>query len=236
VVRRASPFHLHFTPTSASWLNLVERWFALITGQAIRRGSFDNVARLEKAIMAWLQQWNANAQPFRWTKPATRIRRSINNAAHLFTRRNTSCLQEGDACGSEYSLRSCGDRKQLGELLSSATSIGARLLNSGAQLQPHPVATVPAVTGAHEEDPAIFERALNRIQIGCAQRRIKVSDRDADYKGNADFTCDHLCCRCPFWLQRSSLSLLQASCSISWARLTLSAGQRDRRQDYAKAA
>src|SRR6516165_3900679 len=54
-------FHLHFTPTSAAWLNLVERWFALITGQAIRRGSFDNVARLEKAIMSGLQQWNQNA-------------------------------------------------------------------------------------------------------------------------------------------------------------------------------
>ena len=42
-------FHLHFTPTSASWLNLVERWFALITSQAIRRGSFDSVRRLEQA-------------------------------------------------------------------------------------------------------------------------------------------------------------------------------------------
>ena len=75
---------LHFTPTSASWLNLVERWFALITGQAIRRGSFDNVARLEKAIMAWLPQWNQNAQPVRWTKSATRLRRSINNAALIY--------------------------------------------------------------------------------------------------------------------------------------------------------
>ena len=77
-------FQLHFTPTSASWLNLVERWFALITGQAIRRGSFDNVARLEKAIMSWLPQWNQNAQPFRWTKSATRLRRSINNAALIY--------------------------------------------------------------------------------------------------------------------------------------------------------
>jgi hypothetical protein len=77
-------FQLHFTPTSASWLNLVERWFALITGQAIRRGSFDNVARLEKAIMSGLQQWNQNAQPFRWTKSATRLRRSINNAALIY--------------------------------------------------------------------------------------------------------------------------------------------------------
>ena len=77
-------FQLHFTPTSASWLSPVERWFALITGQAIRRGSFDNVARLEKAIMSWLQQWNQNAQPFRSTKSATRIRRSINNAALIY--------------------------------------------------------------------------------------------------------------------------------------------------------
>jgi hypothetical protein len=76
-------FQLHFTPTSASWLNLVERWFALITGQAIRRGSFDNVARLEKAIMAWLQQWNQNAKPFRWSKSATRIK-GINNAALIY--------------------------------------------------------------------------------------------------------------------------------------------------------
>src|SRR5439155_65889 len=44
-------FHLHFTPTSASWLNLVERWFALITSQAIRRGSFDSTRRLEQTIM-----------------------------------------------------------------------------------------------------------------------------------------------------------------------------------------
>ena len=45
-------FHLHFTPTSASWLNLVERWFALITGQAIRRGSFDSVGRLAATVFS----------------------------------------------------------------------------------------------------------------------------------------------------------------------------------------
>jgi transposase len=44
-------FKVHFTPTSASWLNLVERWFANITNQAIRRGSFDSVRALERAIM-----------------------------------------------------------------------------------------------------------------------------------------------------------------------------------------
>lgn len=70
-------FHLHFTPTSASWLNLVERWFALITDQAIRRGSFDSVRDLERAIMRWLESWNDDPCPFRWTKSAQVIRRKI---------------------------------------------------------------------------------------------------------------------------------------------------------------
>jgi transposase len=70
-------FHMHFTPTSASWLNLVERWFALITSQAIRRGSFDSVRRLERAIARYLAHWNENAKPFRWTKSPKEIRRKI---------------------------------------------------------------------------------------------------------------------------------------------------------------
>jgi transposase len=73
-------FHLHFTPTSASWLNLVERWFALISQQAIRRGSFNSVAALERAITCFLDHWNQNAQPFVWTKTAPQIKRSIHNA------------------------------------------------------------------------------------------------------------------------------------------------------------
>jgi transposase len=77
-------FHLHFTPTSASWLNLVERWFALITEQAIRRGSFESVRRLEGAITRWLAHWNENATPFRWTKSAARITRSLRNAALIY--------------------------------------------------------------------------------------------------------------------------------------------------------
>jgi transposase len=77
-------FHLHFTPTSASLLNLVERWFALITGQAIRRGSFDSVARLERAIMRWLAHWNENAQPFHWTKSAAAIKPSLQNVTAIY--------------------------------------------------------------------------------------------------------------------------------------------------------
>src|SRR6202521_5339662 len=77
-------FHLHFTPTSASWLNLVERWFALITSQAIRRGSFDSVRRLELTIIRYLAHWNENAQPFRWIKTAAQIKHSIHHAELIY--------------------------------------------------------------------------------------------------------------------------------------------------------
>jgi transposase len=72
--------HLHFTPTSASWLNLIERWFGIISQQAIRRGSFDTVAELERAITHFLDHWNQNAKPLVWTKTAQQIQRSITNA------------------------------------------------------------------------------------------------------------------------------------------------------------
>ena len=68
---------VHFTPTSASWLNLVERWFALITMQAIRRGSFDSVRALERGITKYLAHWNEKARPFHWTKSAHQIKRDI---------------------------------------------------------------------------------------------------------------------------------------------------------------
>jgi len=79
---------LHFTPTGTSWLNLVERWFGLITEQAIRRGSFDSVRRLEVAINLWLAHWNENARPFHWTKSATEIKRSIRNAELIYETRH----------------------------------------------------------------------------------------------------------------------------------------------------
>jgi len=66
-------YHLHFTPTSASWLNLVERFFAKITTKRIRRGVFRSVPALEKAIDAYLEAHNAEAQPFVWTATADEI-------------------------------------------------------------------------------------------------------------------------------------------------------------------
>ena len=77
-------FHLHFTPTSASWLNLVERWFALITTQGIRRGSFDSTRRLEEAILRWTAHWNRSPRPFRWTRSAAEIKRSLASVTAIY--------------------------------------------------------------------------------------------------------------------------------------------------------
>jgi transposase len=66
-------FHLHFTPTSSSWLNLVERWFRDITDKAIRRGVFESVPELIAAIERYLAANNAEPQPFVWTASAASI-------------------------------------------------------------------------------------------------------------------------------------------------------------------
>ena len=76
-LRRHPRFHFHFIPTSSSWLNLVERWFAQITAQRIRRGVFHSVADLEQAIMDYIQHHNADPKPFVWTKSADEIVRKV---------------------------------------------------------------------------------------------------------------------------------------------------------------
>jgi transposase len=70
-------FHLHFTPTSSSWINLVECWFSQITRKRIRRGNFPNVKALETAIEDYLHQYNENSKPFVWTKTADEILENI---------------------------------------------------------------------------------------------------------------------------------------------------------------
>jgi transposase len=66
-------FHVHFTPTSASWLNQVERFFAQITARRIRRGTFSSVRALEQAIQTYLEHHNQNPKPFVWTADADLI-------------------------------------------------------------------------------------------------------------------------------------------------------------------
>ena len=81
-------FHFHFTPTSSSWLNQVERWFGLITDKMIRRGTFHSTTELEHAIYAWLATWNDQPKPFVWKATADiildKIRRckEVNGTAH----------------------------------------------------------------------------------------------------------------------------------------------------------
>jgi transposase len=82
-------YHVHFTPTYASWLNQVERWFGLITQQAIRRGSFRTVRELVQRIETFVARYNRTSTPFAWTATAdsilsklTRLAKAINGTSH----------------------------------------------------------------------------------------------------------------------------------------------------------
>jgi transposase len=72
-LKRHPRFHVHFIPTSSSWLNLVERWFREITDKRIRRGTFQNVKQLIAAIQEFIQHNNQDSQPFVWTAQAETI-------------------------------------------------------------------------------------------------------------------------------------------------------------------
>jgi transposase len=82
-------FHLHFTPTSSSWINLVERWFAELTNRKLRRSAHRSVTELEADIRTWINEWNRDPKPFVWTKTADEILdtlaaycRRINDSGH----------------------------------------------------------------------------------------------------------------------------------------------------------
>ena len=66
-------YHIHFTPTGSSWINQIERWFALLTEQCIRRGSFQSVHELKQRITAFIEANNENPKPFKWTASADYI-------------------------------------------------------------------------------------------------------------------------------------------------------------------
>jgi transposase len=70
-------FHLHFTPTSSSWLNLVERWFAELTNRKLRRSAHRSVTELENDIRKWINEWNKHPKPFAWTKSADDILETV---------------------------------------------------------------------------------------------------------------------------------------------------------------
>jgi transposase len=76
-LKRHPRFHLHFTPTYSSWLNLVERWFAKLTDEALRRASHVNTHELRLAIESYIAATNNDPKPFVWTKSADEILASV---------------------------------------------------------------------------------------------------------------------------------------------------------------
>ena len=80
-------FVVHFTPTSASWINLVERWFAELTARKLRRGVHRSVKALNADIRDWIEHWNENPKPYVWTKTADQI---LDSSARYCTRINES--------------------------------------------------------------------------------------------------------------------------------------------------
>ena len=79
---RRPRYHLHFTPTSSSWLNQVERWFAVLTEKQLRRGVFRSTRELEQAIEQYIDQHNAASKPFIWTKTADQLLATIARFCH----------------------------------------------------------------------------------------------------------------------------------------------------------
>jgi transposase len=76
-LERHPRFHLHFTPTSGSWLNMVERWFGELTTKKIKRGAHTNVPNLERDIREWIDLWNEDPRPYVWVKTADQILASL---------------------------------------------------------------------------------------------------------------------------------------------------------------
>src|ERR1700693_591621 len=81
--RKRRRFHFHFTPTSSSWLNQVERWFGLITDKMIRRSTFHSVEELERAIYSWLASWNDTPKAFVWKATADVILDKVRRCKEL---------------------------------------------------------------------------------------------------------------------------------------------------------
>ena len=82
---RRPRYHVHYTPTYASWLNQVERWFGIVTQQAIRRGSFSSVSQLRQRIDGFVQNYNRNCRPFAWTATADSILQKVERIGLLIS-------------------------------------------------------------------------------------------------------------------------------------------------------
>ena len=83
-------WHLHFTPTSSSWTNLIERWFKELTDRMLRRGVFTSVPELEAATLEWATQWNSDPKPFVWKATTKDIIETVQRGRAALTRKINS--------------------------------------------------------------------------------------------------------------------------------------------------
>lgn len=90
-LQRHPRFVSHFVPTSSSWLNLIERWFAELTTKRVRRGSFHSVEDLEKAIAEFLAVWNEHPQPFVWTATVESIKEKLSRCRQTLEQIQPGC-------------------------------------------------------------------------------------------------------------------------------------------------
>jgi transposase len=91
--KRHPRFIPHFVPTSASWLNLIERWFGELTGKRVRRGSFANVDELQQAILEFLAAWNEQPKPFVWTATVQMIQEKLTRCRQTLEQIQPGCTQ-----------------------------------------------------------------------------------------------------------------------------------------------
>jgi transposase len=92
-------YHLHFTPTASSWLNQVERFFALLTSRRLRRGVHRSVEELEAAVLAYVERHNAEPRPFRWTRTADDILASVGRCCERTLAAHAPVLQQTSETG-----------------------------------------------------------------------------------------------------------------------------------------
>jgi len=85
-----SRWHLHFAPTSSSWLYLVEGWFNLLTERRLRRATFTSVDQLVDAIDLWVEHWNDDPKPFIWYKPAEKVLTKVRRGRATLTSQTKS--------------------------------------------------------------------------------------------------------------------------------------------------
>ena len=89
----APGYILHFISTSASWLNLIERWFAELSQKAVRRGAFGSVKELQRAIQEFMTAWNANPSPFAWTANVEKILEKFARCQHRLEQLQPGCTK-----------------------------------------------------------------------------------------------------------------------------------------------